>query len=260
MGESRQELLTWLTDLLQWPVTKVEYCGTGAFLAQVYDSIYMDVPLSRLKWEPKTEYEYLNNFKVVQNCLTKHQVDRPIPVQQLVKCKMQDNLEFLQWTKRFWDNTFGGGDYDAVARRQRAGLPGTPNPSSGHAAASRGYAPKRGTTPTAASAPVRGPIRSKMPAHSGVSSAKVEALEEENAGLKEAMTNLERERDFYFSKLRDIELLVQQAVELDPEIEKDEEGLVKNVQAILYSTEEGFEVPNEDEEGHVAGQDDLETF
>ena len=59
----------------------------------------------------------------------------------------------------------------------------------------------------------------------------------ENTQLKQTVEGLERERDFYFSKLRDIELLVQQAVEQDPEIEKDENGLVKLIQAILYSTE-----------------------
>ena len=68
---------------------------------------------------------------------------------------------------------------------------------------------------------------------------------------------LERERDFYFSKLRDIELLVQQAVEEDPEIEKQEDGLVKQIQAILYSTEEGFEIPAE---GEAVEGDDQETF
>jgi RP/EB family microtubule-associated protein len=69
---------------------------------------------------------------------------------------------------------------------------------------------------------------------------------EENAQLKETVTGLERERDFYFSKLRDIELLIQQAMEADPELEKDE-GLLKQIQNILYSTEEGFEIPPEAE-------------
>ncbi|KAI9843769.1 MAG: hypothetical protein M1837_006130 [Sclerophora amabilis] len=205
--------------------------------------------MSRVKWEPKTEYEYLQNLKILQNCFTKHQIDRPVPVQQLAKCKMQDNLEFLQWTKRYWDNTYGGGDYDAPARRQKVGAPIAAAPSTTHS--SRNSAPKRGTTPTTA--------RSSKPRPT-MMSGKEEALAEENAGMKEAMANLERERDFYFSKLRDIELLVQQAVDLDPEIEKDEEGLVKNIQAILYSTEEGFEVPNEEEEDTSAVHDDLETF
>ena len=81
-------------------------------------------------------------------------------------------------------------------------------------------------------------------------------LQSENTQLKQTVEGLERERDFYFSKLRDIELLVQQAVEQDPEVEKDENGLVKLTQAILYSTEEGFEIPAETE--GVVGEE--ETF
>ena len=54
--------------------------------------------------------------------------------------------------------------------------------------------------------------------------------------LKETVAGLERERDFYFSKLRDIELLIQNAMEADPEIEK-EDSILKQIQAILYSTE-----------------------
>jgi len=34
-----------------------------------------------------------------------------------MKCKMQDNLEFLQWVKKFWDVNFAGDSYDAIARR-----------------------------------------------------------------------------------------------------------------------------------------------
>ena len=58
--------------------------------------------------------------------------------------------------------------------------------------------------------------------------------------MKTTVEGLEKERDFYFSKLRDIELLLQNAVEENPELEKDENGLIKHVQAILYSTEVKF--------------------
>ena len=62
-------------------------------------------------------------------------------------------------------------------------------------------------------------------------------LQQENATLKESVVGLERERDFYFNKLRDIELLIQNAIEADPELDKEEDGLLKQIQAILYSTE-----------------------
>jgi RP/EB family microtubule-associated protein len=85
-------------------------------------------------------------------------------------------------------------------------------------------------------------------------------LKQENEQLKEAIAGLEKERDFYFSKLRDIELLVQTAIEQDPKIEEDANGLVKQIQNILYSTEEGFEIPDVDVDANGAAEAEPETF
>ncbi|KAF4580896.1 Calponin-like actin-binding protein [Ophiocordyceps camponoti-floridani] len=246
MGESRQELVQWLNSLLQLNLKKVEQCGTGAALCQVFDSIYMDVPMSKVKFDASGDYAYIQNFKVLQNIFTKHQIEKPIPVEALVKCKMQDNLEFLQWTKKFWDLNFPDHEYDAVARRKGGALPAPPTTS--RAPLSTNTAPRRGTTPAG------GPRVARSGGGGG--GAGNAALAQENATLKESVTGLERERDFYFSKLRDIEMLIQQAVEDDPELEKQEDGLIKHVQAILYSTEEGFEIPDED----VETVEDQETF
>jgi hypothetical protein len=68
----------------------------------------VDLPMARVKFNASADYAYLDNFKILSNAFRKHHVDRPIPVEQLVKCKMQDNLEFLQWTKRFWDQHYPG--------------------------------------------------------------------------------------------------------------------------------------------------------
>lgn len=240
--------------------------------------------MSRVKFNVNSEYAYIQNFKVLQsqffptlayftlphksksivhnssipiytdNCFffppdtfAKHAVDKPVPVEALVKCKMQDNLEFLQWTKRYWDQYYPGGDYDAVARRKGGALPAGGGGGGARATGGAGSAAARrgGTTPTT------GPRLGKA----GGGGAASAALMQENATLKETVVGLERERDFYFSKLRDIELLIQQAVEEDPEIEKQEDGLIKAIQSILYSTEEGFEIPAEGE-----ALDDQETF
>ena len=164
-----------------------------------------------------------------QDCFTRHQIERSVPVEALIKCKMQDNLEFLQWTKRFWDQYYPGGDYDALGRRKGSGAPPASGPPAAAARTSGAGAARRGTTPTTASA-----ARPLRPAGGGAATS---ALSQENTQLKETVTGLERERDFYFSKLRDIELLIQQAIEVDPKVDADDDGLVKQIQAILYSTE-----------------------
>lgn len=151
---------------------------------------------------------------------------------------MQDNLEFLQWSKRHWDQYFPGGDYDAMNRRRASGQPTSGPAPVARTSASTAARRTGGTTPVGRAPAARTPAPASA------------ALIQENNTLKETVGGLERERDFYFSKLRDIELLIQQAVEEDPEIEKDEGGLIKHIQTILYSTEDGFEIPEgEDGEG-----------
>jgi microtubule-associated protein, RP/EB family len=159
---------------------------------------------------------------------------------------MQDNLEFLQWSKRFWDQYFPGHEYDAVARRKATGAPGPSAAPAPRASTGASTTRKVGTTPISRPAP-------RTAGAGGPGSA---ALKAENEQLKEAIGGLEKERDFYFSKLRDIELLIQNAIEQDPSIENDENGLIKSIQTILYSTEEGFEIPDLE----ANGAEEPETF
>jgi RP/EB family microtubule-associated protein len=175
---------------------------------------------------------------------------------------MQDNLDFLQFSKRYWDQYYPGGEYDAIARRKGSGAPPAANAG----------APRAAATSAAARRPVGGAGlagRARTP-QGGAGNA---ALHQENAVLKETVTGLERERDFYFSKLRDIELMIQQAFEENPDVEKDENNILKQIQLILYSTEvclpalssplntnislqEGFEIPEGEQEELV----EEETF
>lgn len=76
--------------------------------------------------------------------------------------------------------------------------------------------------------------------------------------MKLSVEGLEKERDFYFNKLRDIEIIIGARLEAGDEsmTEVEREQLLQ-MQQILYSTEEGFEVP-EGEEGTL--EDEEETF
>lgn len=66
--------------------------------------------------------------------------------------------------------------------------------------------------------------------------------------LKLSVDEMEKERDFYFSKLRDIEILTQKVTD------SVMTGSVffKQITEILYTTEDGFEIP-QDGEAHAVG-------
>lgn len=89
----------------------------------------------------------------------------------------------------------------------------------------------------------------------------VDDFQKQIAQLQVTVDGLEKERDFYFSKLRDVEIAVQSqfgnpviyrnihlnCAESDQGDEKTPIKIFcKDVQSILYSTEEGFELPKDD--------------
>eukprot|EP00095_Tigriopus_kingsejongensis_P003016 snap_masked-scaffold170_size291898-processed-gene-1.9 protein:Tk03016 transcript:snap_masked-scaffold170_size291898-processed-gene-1.9-mRNA-1 annotation:"microtubule-associated protein rp eb family member 1" len=186
-------------------------------------------------------------------------------VDKLVKGRFQDNFEFIQWFKKFFDANWDGTEYDATNMRGGVDLGMASDRSSGIARAaprngttapmpSRAAAPRNGTTGLAGRAPVsrppaasRAPVGASRPAprSGGGNSAQqaelmgqVEDLSAQMLETKLTIEGLEKERDFYFGKLRDIEVLTQ-------EHEIDGGELVPKVLRVLYATEDGFAVPDE---------------
>lgn len=49
---------------------------TPSALLKIIDSIYGDVPLSKVKINARQEYEYLTNYKVLQKAFKDHQIDK----------------------------------------------------------------------------------------------------------------------------------------------------------------------------------------
>merc|ERR1711881_560684 len=70
--------------------------------------------------------------------------------------------------------------------------------------------------------------------------AQIEDLSNQLMESKLTIEGLEKERDFYFTKLRDIEVLAQ-------EYENDGGEFVTKALQVLYATEDGFAVPDDEE-------------
>ncbi|CEG76940.1 hypothetical protein RMATCC62417_11764 [Rhizopus microsporus] len=218
-----------------------------------------DVHMGKVKFETKHEYEYVSNYKILQHTFDKHKIDKIIPVDKLLKCKFQDNLEFMQWMKRFWDQNFPGGDYDALGRRKGGSVKTmtTSSPASRTARTKPSTAPVRTTARSNAVVPSSGRSRATGSSDTGV----VQDMSRQITELKVTVDGLEKERDFYFGKLREIEILVQEQLEMAEQYQhvSKELNCIQEIQTILYRTEEGFEVPPED--GLVEEEyDDDETF
>merc|ERR1719340_172383 len=75
------------------------------------------VQLKKVKFRTKLEHEYIQNFKVLQASFKRMQVDKIVPVDRLIKGRFQDNFEFLQWFKKFFDANYQGEEYDPMAAR-----------------------------------------------------------------------------------------------------------------------------------------------
>jgi RP/EB family microtubule-associated protein len=260
----RNELLNWLNDLLQLGYTKVEQTCSGASHCQVMDAIYPGkVPLHKVNFNAKFEYEYVKNYKVLQDLFNKIGIDRFIDVPKLIKGKYQDNLEFLQWIKRYFDLHFAGDKYDAVERRRecKAAYEGDSKPSIGvqearpapakpaakseaglaggaarvKAKAAPANPPTKVNRDTSKPAPSAGkPAEKPQQAADKIKTieeeykTKISELNQQTVKLNLSLDNLEKERDFYFGKLREIEILCQNNANTP---------LADDILKILYATD-----------------------
>ncbi|CAD7675331.1 unnamed protein product [Nyctereutes procyonoides] len=198
---SLHDMLVWINESLQLNLTKIEQLCSGAAYCQFMDMLFPgSIALKKVKFQAKLECEYIQNFKILQAGFKRMGVDKIIP----------DNFEFVQWFKKFFDPNYDGKDYDPVAARQ--GQETATTLSSSSAAPQRPIATHRTTaTPKAGPGVVR-----KNP---GVNVLKLTA------------EDLEKERDFYFGKLRNIELICQ-------ENEGENNPVLQRIVDILYATDE----------------------
>lgn len=289
----RKELLAWINSFLELDYTKVEQMATGACFqlivlitpyvlvisaaislvltkllyqlsihnkgaayVQLMDAAFPgQIPLSKANFNAQYDYEFSGNFKILQTHLVKIKCDKVVPTDRLVKAKYQDNLEFMQWMKRFFEMQFSGEPYDAKARRKECKCEYASDKSSTKKATSTASHASSGSTGSSASDARRSsmmpgtgsttkPVRqSLMPARTTTAAStrptsvrlpprdnRVEELTSMCSELTIELTKSETSREFYLDKLRAIESLMGQMVVE----EETAESLRDKVHAILF--------------------------
>jgi microtubule-associated protein, RP/EB family len=119
----KNEILNWINQTYKLNMAKIEQACTGAVYCQIIDSLHpKKVKMHKVNWRAKLEHEFIANFKILQQAFTDCKINKNIEVEKLVKGKYQDNLEFMQWMKRYFDNKQISVDYDPLERRNNAEL------------------------------------------------------------------------------------------------------------------------------------------
>lgn len=267
---SRHDMLNWVNGCLNSNYKKIEELCSGAAYAQFMDMLFPNsVLLKKVKFRTQLEHEYIQNFKLVQGAFKKVGCDKEIPINRLVKARFQDNFEFLQWFKKFFDSNYDGHSYNALEARGNIPLgSGNPMSSGSHLSSSSqsfggnvrsskpvARAPPivRNTPKTSLTSPNNGTTvgAARQTSRNGLTGlangSKIAELETKLGQMTLSAESLERERDFYYNKLRDIEIICQSC--------EDEEkpAVVVKINEILYATEDGFSLPTEEDEAEDNG-------
>lgn len=245
--------------------------------------------MQRVNWEAKSDYEYIQNYKLLQQAFAKNKVQRYVDVDKLIRAKYQgesnllkclrrsslvnanhgthhkplvDNLEFCQWLKAFYDQSgVYRPEYDAAGIRSKGKGGKTVGSFLGKTASNYNSKPvstgTRRTTPaggtktsTNGSQPLsvrQSETNTKKSTMSRNNTDQVVAdaallkknseLSNKVAELESSLVEVEKERDFYFQKLRDIEIMLQVHQEKGEEA-SNTTTLMDNVFKVLYATAE----------------------
>ncbi|XP_074296328.1 microtubule-associated protein RP/EB family member 1C-like [Silene latifolia] len=241
----RSEILAWINSSLQLNLSKVEEACAGAVHCQLMDAAHPGiVPMHKVNFDAKNEYDMITNYKVLQDVFNKLKISKNIEVNRLIKGRPLDNLEFLQWLKRYCDSVNNGGlnNYNPLERREacKGGRETSKKSAASHPSTKSSTAAGR-SNPTQNSR--KTDASSANPANQATKASKPDTNEkgvydEHITELKLSVDRLEKERDFYFSKLRDIEMFCQK-----PEIEHN--PVVEAIQKILYAVDDNPSVMQE---------------
>lgn len=290
----RKEIVDWINTTLDLSIIRIEDTASGCIACQLLDVMHPgNVPMHKVNWSANKDFEYVGNYKILQTAFAKLNIDKYVDVDRLISGRYMDNLEFMQWFKRFFEMSVQSkGNYDSVGQRTRGkggdkffpksgASKAAPGPSKTHASAAPGAAPgvakssstiakaKPNTTTTVATtiqtSHAKAPTKTVASKTSSSSSAvtlpksssdtataksislELESLKIAHVEMKAESDGIAKERDFYFEKLREIEVMMQK-VEEDGQASALTAAIVK----VLYATADGFEVVEDEEEEGLA--------
>ena len=164
------------------------------------------IGMKKIKVNAKLEHEFLYNLKLFQNAFTKLKMDKTVPIDRLMKAKFQDNFEFLQWFKKFFDAHSGGKENLKLPSAIAAAAQNAPKPIR-----RPNTQPPNGTEgsekSTTKSETLKTPKNTQQAEEQSISPSSLRVIQETQEKLAEEILTVEFERNSYYKKLAAIEVV-----------------------------------------------------
>lgn len=121
----KRELLEFFNSTFDLSLTKIEQTCTGAVACLLTEYLFpKSIAASRIDWAARSDYEYVQNYKLLQAAFEKRGVRKHVEVDRLIRGRHQDNLEMCQWLAALFRQKAGPGheppaSYDPASVRAR---------------------------------------------------------------------------------------------------------------------------------------------
>jgi RP/EB family microtubule-associated protein len=215
----------------------LEELASGAVFCQILDLIYDGmVPLQKVHWNTDKQSDFAANFDVLVTSMRKFHVLREVPVERLISGEKVELASLLDWLKVFsLSNRNLGNNYDAISRR------GGKEPNFNYVEKIK--VRNQESDAVEKSMNKENLFSSQRPALHNFDAKTVQKLAQYDL--------MKSEKEFYYSKLRDIDQV------LDAFKESSVETLIQTIRDIIYLPAEKVGIVTED--GHFVIKGDIES-
>jgi len=201
-------------------INKAENASNGALYCKIFEAVHPGkIAMHKVNWNAKYEYDSIANYKLLQQAFNKCEIAKNIDVDHLCKARGQENFEFLQWIKHYYEKNYK--NHKDVKPEERDN---TIKKVISKSLSKENFVGSKKNIGMG--------LKSKSSSHLEVSDETSQNFKEECDRLSQRNEDLEKERDFYHSKLKDIEYLIKE----DTDQTKDK--LKELLESILFATKE----------------------
>ncbi len=112
---SANSILLWIAENFT-PIDKIENAYNGVVYCEIINKIFPNsLKMNKINRSPNLSHDQiLKNYKLLQDAFNKNKIKKNFDMNKLMKGRYQDNLEFLQWFKLFYNRNEVGCNYSIL--------------------------------------------------------------------------------------------------------------------------------------------------